>query len=158
MILYFAYGSNLDCGQMRARCPSAQFVCCAVLKDHVLAFTRDSLKRGCGVADVIPQMGHDVWGVIYQIEDQDLAALDKSEGYRPGRDPERNSYNRDDNVRVVAEDEERQPMRVSTYFAVKQPGPHRPSRAYMRQIIDGAESWNLPPDYIAELEHVEAAP
>ena len=40
MMLYFAYGSNLDCGQMRSRCPSTQFVCRAVLKDHSLAFTR----------------------------------------------------------------------------------------------------------------------
>ena len=153
-IWYFAYGSNLDFVQMRGRCPTAQFVCRAVLKDHVLAFTSRSAQRNCGVADVAAQKGHDVWGAVYQIEDQDLAVLDDCEGYRPGRDPQRNAYNRDDNVRVVAENDERQPMNVSTYFAVKQPAPPLPSEAYMRQIIDGAKFWKLPPQYLEELQRI----
>ncbi|MGO8750443.1 MAG: gamma-glutamylcyclotransferase family protein [Thermoguttaceae bacterium] len=154
IIWYFAYGSNLDFVQIRGRCPSAEYVCRAVLKNHVLAFTRRSTTRRCGVADVIPEHGHDVWGVIYQIKDTDLVALDGNEGFKPARPPEANVYNRDDKVHVLAENDERQPMTVSTYFATKQPTPPRPSEAYMRQIIDGAKFWKLPPQYIEELQRV----
>ena len=61
MPLYFAYGSNLHWPQMKERCPSARFHCVAKLKDHRLAFTRKSISRDCGVADVVPEQGHDVW-------------------------------------------------------------------------------------------------
>jgi hypothetical protein len=56
-MLTFAYGSNMDWNQMRERCPSSRFVGIAVLRDHKLAFTRKSLKRGCGVADLIAEGG-----------------------------------------------------------------------------------------------------
>jgi hypothetical protein len=151
---YFAYGSNLDYVQMRARCPSAQYVCRAVLKDHAVAFTRPSIARNCGVADVIQQKGHDVWGVIYLMEDRDLAALDSHEGFQADRDPDRNAYNRQDHVRVVAENDLKQVMKVSVYLAVKRPNAPRPSEAYMRQIIDGAKFWKLPITYIEELQRV----
>ncbi len=151
-IWYFAYGSNLDYVQLRGRCTSAQYVCRAVLRDHILAFTRPSTTRNCGVADVVPQKGHHMWGVVYLLDDRDLAALDSAEGYQPGRDPERNAYNRKDHVRVAAENDLKQALRVSLYIAVKRPSPPRPSEAYMRQIIDGAKFWKLPLTYIEELQ------
>jgi gamma-glutamylcyclotransferase len=158
MIWYFAYGSNLDYVQMRGLCPTAQFVCRAVLKEHVLAFTRLSTNRKCGVADVVPQAKHDVWGVIYQFEDQDLAALDGNEGYRPGRSAQRNSYNRVSNLQVLAENDGQQPMKVFTYFAVKQKNPPPPSKQYMRQIIHGAKFWQLPQSYLQELQQIKVVP
>ena len=63
-MLYFAYGSMMDLGEMRGRCTSAKFVAVAKLPDHSLQFTRRSIKRGCGVADVVPEPGRDVWGVV----------------------------------------------------------------------------------------------
>ena len=89
-MLYFAYGSNMNWLQMQDRCPSARFLCRAVLPDYKLAFTRKSIKRGCGVADVVPAPGQTAWGVVYEISNLDVENLDRSEGYRPGR--ERNSY------------------------------------------------------------------
>jgi gamma-glutamylcyclotransferase (GGCT)/AIG2-like uncharacterized protein YtfP len=151
-VWYFAYGSNLDFVQFRARCPSAQYVCRAVLRDHILAFTRPSTMRNCGVADVVPQEGHDVWGVVYLLEDRDLSALDAVEGFQSDRDPDRNAYNRKDHVRVAAENDTKQALRVSLYIAVKRPNPPRPSEAYMGHIIDGAKFWKLPITYIEELQ------
>jgi gamma-glutamylcyclotransferase len=89
-MLYFAYGSNMNWQQMQNRCPSARFFGIALLPDHKLAFTRKSIKRGCGVADAAPTQNHNVWGIVYEITAQDIEALDKSEGYMPGR--EKNSY------------------------------------------------------------------
>jgi hypothetical protein len=70
---------------MKHRCPSAEFYGIAVLLDHQLAFTRYSKGRDCGVADAIPQKGSCVWGVVYEISDQEISPLDKSEGFRSGR-------------------------------------------------------------------------
>lgn len=92
LMLYFAYGSNLDFAQMRQRCPSAKFVSIAKLPDHRLDFTRKSLTRGCGVADVVPELGRAVWGVVFAVEETDIGSLDASEGYRPGRPDTENSY------------------------------------------------------------------
>jgi len=56
-MLNFAYGSNMNWNQMRERCPSSRFVGIAVLRDHKLAFTRESVNHGCGVADVVAEDG-----------------------------------------------------------------------------------------------------
>jgi len=156
MPLYFAYGSNLDCGQMRERCPSARFVCVAKLKDYGLAFTRKSTKRGCGVADAVSKTGCDVWGVVYEIDDQDLAQLDRCEGYHPGKPEKEDSYNRRERV-VLDGGDEHKPLTVMTYFAVGECNPPPPNKQYMGQIIEGAKFWRLPAEYIKELERVEVA-
>jgi gamma-glutamylcyclotransferase (GGCT)/AIG2-like uncharacterized protein YtfP len=82
-MLYFAYGSNVDWAQMNQRCPLAKFVCRAKLPAHRLAFTLKSATRDCGVADVLPDQTKDVWGVVYELPDNQLKNLDKREGYRP---------------------------------------------------------------------------
>jgi hypothetical protein len=153
-VWYFAYGSNLDFVQFRARCPSAQYVCRAALHDHVLAFTRPSIARNCGVADVVQKKSSVVWGVIYLLEDRDLSALDAIEGYQPDREQSRNAYIRHDSYRVAAENDAKQTMKVTIYIAVKVPGAPRPSEAYLRQIIDGAKFWKLPLTYIEELQRI----
>jgi hypothetical protein len=66
-MLYFAYGSNMDWGQMKGRCPSVRFVGVAKLPDHRLVFTRKSVNRGCGVADVVRDAGGGVWGAVFEI-------------------------------------------------------------------------------------------
>ena len=77
----FAYGSNLDPIQLWERCPRAHVRAQAVLRDHVLAFTRFSEVRQCGVADVVAQPGAQVRGLLLELDDADLAALDDYEGH-----------------------------------------------------------------------------
>ena len=156
MALTFAYGSNMDWTQMRARCPSVEFVCIAVLKDHRLAFTRRSVNRGCGVSDVLPVEGRYVWGIVYKISEPDQLELDKSEGFRTDRPYERNSYNR--HIHIVGRDgDETKPLSVEIYFAVPQDNPPLPNQEYKGLILSGARHWHLPADYIAELECIEVA-
>jgi hypothetical protein len=69
-MLYFAYGSNMNWDEMRERCPYARVFVAAVLRAHKLAFTRESDRRGCGVADAVPQDGSEVWGVVDEITDK----------------------------------------------------------------------------------------
>lgn len=153
-MLYFACGSNMDWAQMKERCPSVRFVGVAKLPEHRLAFTRKSTKRGCGVADLVRDAGREVWGVVFEIPDLELGALDETEGYRPGRD--KNSYWRRECM-VFLDDDDGRPLTVAIYFAEPQANPPLPSKAYKDLILAGARHWNLPADYIAQLQGTEVA-
>ena len=71
--LYFAYGSNLNIKQMQARCPSAEGVCPATLPGWRLAERQ--------YADVEEAENEYVHGALYRISAEDLAKLDRYEGY-----------------------------------------------------------------------------
>src|SRR6476646_280590 len=71
---YFAYGSNLCVNQMSRRCPNAADPRPATLADH------DWLINERGVATVEPFDGSQVHGVVWQLDDHDLATLDRAEG------------------------------------------------------------------------------
>ncbi|MEA1050461.1 gamma-glutamylcyclotransferase family protein [Lamprobacter modestohalophilus] len=72
-MLYFAYGANTHRAQMAHRCPGASFLSQAVLRDHELVFR--------GVADIRTATDKTVTGALWDIDEQDLAALDRFEGY-----------------------------------------------------------------------------
>ena len=155
-MLYFAYGSNLDWDQMRERCTSPVFLFKAQLPGgYRLAFTRYSTKRRCGVSDVVEDPQGTVWGVVYEFGDDDLARLDRSEGYREGRSA--NSYWRR-SITVVKDGLPGHEFDVESYFAEQQPDTPRPSQDYVDHIIRGAIYWELPADYIAGLTKIPTAP
>lgn len=153
-MLYFAYGSNMDWGQMKERCPAARFVGAAVLRDYRLAFTRRSVNRGCGVSDAVPDEGKAVWGVVYEIPDADMGRLDVAEGYRPGRTT--NSYWRKE-CHVFINGDDKQPMAVLSYFGDPQENPPPPNSKYRNLLLLGARRWQLPDAYIKQLEMIEVA-
>jgi gamma-glutamylcyclotransferase len=80
VMLVFAYASNLDAVQMRARCPSARAAGPARLEGHALAFGGFSARWGGAVASVVRSRGHAVEGLLYALTAADLAALDGFEG------------------------------------------------------------------------------
>lgn len=153
-MLYFACGSNMNWEQMRSRCPSARFVGIALLPGYTLAFTRRSAKWGCGVADIVPQEGKNVWGVVYEISDYDQGKLDKFEGFDSAR--EKNAYRRHEFL-VFLNGNGNEPLTVWTYVAEKELNPPRPSAEYKDQILSGARWWHLPEQYIRELEQIEVS-
>ena len=127
---YFAYGSNLCVRQMARRCPDAADPRPAVLSDH------DWLINQRGVATVEPFTGNQVHGVLWQLSDHDLAALDSAEGV-PVR------YRRDE--LTVHTDDGPAPAWVYIDHRVT-PGPPRPG--YLPKIIDGAVQHGLPQRWI----------
>jgi gamma-glutamylcyclotransferase len=155
-MLYFAYGSNMESAQMKCRCPSAKFVCRAKLPAHRLAFTLKSARRDCGVADVLPDQAKDVWGIVYELPDNELKNLDKKEGYRPGRPNDQNKYTREDHYGWREGDAKRR-LLVSIYRGHPQPNPPLPDSSYKKLIVEGAKHWQLPPDYIQELKSIQTA-
>ena len=95
-----------------------------------------------------------VWGAVFQLSELDVGALDKSEGYRPGR--EKNSYWRRECM-VFLDGDENRPVTAQTYFADPQPNPPLPNEAYKVLILAGARYWHLPAGYVAELEAIEVS-
>jgi len=151
-VRYFAYGSNMNWAQMTERCPSARFVGAASLRDHRLAFTRKSIKRGCGVSDAVPAEGQVVWGAVFEIDDCDVGRLDAAEGYKPGRP--KNAYRREERSVLL---ENGQLLTAAVYFGEPQEAPPLPNQEYKDLILSGAQQWGLPQAYVRQLEAIEVA-
>lgn len=158
-ILYFAYGSNLSLEQMRDRVESEpKVVGEAYLVNHRLGFTIYSSKtwKG-GVADIVPEAGSKVWGAIYELREEQLEKIDHYEGYKKGRAPVENFYNRTE-VEVV--DKKGVKQTCLTYQAKVEDEKrrkylyHRPSEKYYEVIRKGGEDHGLPQEFY---EHLKVA-
>jgi gamma-glutamylcyclotransferase (GGCT)/AIG2-like uncharacterized protein YtfP len=139
---YFAYGSNMSAAVMGSACPRHRFLGRARLPGHRFAFTRRSVRTGTGVADIVADTGSEVWGALYELADEDLAALDRKEG--AGWAYERRE------VRVYTDDGSRH--RAIAYVVIEK-SPHEvpPSEDYARQLVEAGRERALPADYLAAL-------
>jgi gamma-glutamylcyclotransferase (GGCT)/AIG2-like uncharacterized protein YtfP len=157
-MLYFAYGSNLDVDQMRARVPDVRVVGLALLRDHRLTFPLRSEIWGGGAAGVTHAHGGSVWGALYEVSEEGLTALDRYEGWK-GPGDHHNLYERDlATVELTRPDDGSVPRRVRayTYFA-RTLNPTPPTRRYLDTLLKGARHHRLPAEYIEWLESVEVA-
>jgi len=152
-VLYFAYGSNLDPDQMRTRCPGHRVVGVGALHDHRLTFPRWTERWEGGAASIQPAHGPVVWGVLYELDDEDLAALDRAEGFHAPGDPH-NAYERETmSVELVRPADGSIPRRVRAQVYVARPAnPAPPSRRYLDTIVRGARHHRLPAEWIEALE------
>jgi gamma-glutamylcyclotransferase (GGCT)/AIG2-like uncharacterized protein YtfP len=142
--LYFAYGSNLDVEQMRARCPNAQPRFRALLEAHGLEFTHWSQRWRGGAADVIADAQRRVWGAVYEMGAGDFEALDPFEsGY--------------DRVELVVRGDDGRAHAVTSY-AVRAKRSFAPHPEYLGKILRWGEHWRFPPEYLEQLRRRVAAP
>ena len=141
--LYFAYASNMEPRRFRRLCPGGTVVGPARLPGHRLAFSRYSRQRRGGSADVVPDPESQVWGVLYEVDEGDLAAMDRSENVPA-------AYHREVVTAVDGAGEQRQAV---TYVA-NRTGDFLPHKEYLRVIVQGAEARGLPPEYIESLKQI----
>lgn len=147
MHLYFAYGSNLDQGQMRDRCPDSELVDpSAYLDGYRLGFTWYSRVWSCGVADVVLADACKVWGFVYRLSDEDLEQLDYYENYP-------NSYTR---FRVCVNSETGTYPDAWVYEVVNKSEFVPPSTLYISIIRSAAERY-FPPDYLEAVDQINLA-
>jgi hypothetical protein len=158
-MLYFAFGSNLDPEQMRQRCPAHRQIGVAVLRDHKLVFPIFSESWDGGVASLQLSHGNDVWGVLHELGEEDLRALDACEGFRGPGDPH-NLYERQHVwVELVRPEDGSVPRRVKAEaYLAHTANPSAPSRRYMEAVQRGARAHKLPDDYIAVLAKIPVLP
>jgi gamma-glutamylcyclotransferase (GGCT)/AIG2-like uncharacterized protein YtfP len=133
-VLHFAYGSNMDVGTMRRRCPGARLEGRAVLPGYRFMIMRD------GYATVVPASGGRVHGVLWRLTPRDLAALNAYEGL------DRGLY-RAVPLPVVAERQ----RRAALVFVATSRVRGRPRSGYMELVMAAARDAALPPDYVRSL-------
>jgi len=103
--------------------------------------------------DIVKDDQSQVWGIVYEINEIDIEKLDKNEGFVPGR--QRNAYQRIECV-VCENGDENKSITVNTYEVVeKAPKTILPNQAYKSLIVNGAEFWNLPEDYLDLLKLIK---
>lgn len=76
--LYIAYGSNLNLAQMKHRCPTAEVVDTAELKNWRLWFRGGAHSA---VATIERERGFSVPVLVWRIQPRDELALDRYEGW-----------------------------------------------------------------------------
>jgi hypothetical protein len=136
MTLYFAYGANMECAAMRARCPAAAALGPALLRGwrYVIASGYGSVARASGAG---------VFGVLWRLTPRDLAALNIFESLDSGL------YRR---AMLTVELDGR---RARALVYVGRPGGRpRPMPGYQERLVVAASEWHLPPRYIEELRRL----
>jgi hypothetical protein len=136
MMLHFAYGANMHRAIMRRHAPAAQPIGAAALADHRFIVTAD------GYASVAPALAHAVHGVLWRITPRDRVTLDAWENvagklYRAEILPVRHA-------------DRLQPALV---YIARSCRTGLPKAGYMEIVVAAARAWQLPADYIADLQH-----
>jgi hypothetical protein len=131
----------------RENCPSMRFVGPARIPDRRLAFDRRSMHSGTGVANITEAPGLTVWGALYEIDPDDLVAIDRKEGAGW-------AYVRTD-IEVILNDPEsgtRVRHEAVTYVVAKPESDEvPPSQEYLDGLIRGATECGLPDLYLTFL-------
>lgn len=142
----FAYGSNMLSARLRERCPSVRPLGVAHLTGHELRWHKRSMD-GSGKCDVVPVNDYRaVFGVVFEIDASEKAALDQAEGLGHG-------YEQKDATVILNGDA----VAVSIYFATRTDSALMPYTWYKALVVAGAKEHGLPTPYIASLEAVEAS-
>jgi gamma-glutamylcyclotransferase (GGCT)/AIG2-like uncharacterized protein YtfP len=131
---YFAYGANMDTGQMAHRCPGAERVGVAVLREYRVLMNAD------GVATVVPCERGSVFGLLWRLTAGDVEALDSYEGVA-------SRHYRREYVTVDARGDQIQAL---VYVATNMT-PGKPRPGYLEGVLKAASDIGLPEAYLAEL-------
>jgi hypothetical protein len=146
-IQYFAYGSNMLSERLKARCPSARACGTACADGYTLSFTKKS-SDGSGKATLYTEAGRQAFGVVFELDEDDLKNLDKAEGVGNGYDRIGGYW-----VRVQASGEQ---MKTVTYLASPEyiDQSLKPYDWYLSLVLAGARQHGLPSEYIEALAAV----
>jgi cation transport regulator ChaC len=135
MMLYFAYGSNMNRALMRRHCPGATELGTAALFGCRFVITTD------GYASIVPRSGGRVHGVLWRLTVRDLAALNSYECIESGLYSKLTLPVRKAGRRVAA-----------TVYVARSRNAGRPKPGYLDVILDAAREWSLPAPYVRSLQ------
>ncbi len=144
---YFAYGSNMSLARLRQRVPSVQRLGTALLRHHDLRFHKQG-RDGSGKCDAFftGRLSDAIHGVLYHIEPEGKAVLDRIEGLGAGYDEKR--------IELVHEGGA---LEAVTYVATHIGNDLQPFEWYLEHVLVGAREAQLPGHYVDELARTAAA-
>ena len=145
-MLYFSYGSFLDFETLKKHCPSAKVVTRAVIPNWEVQFNFMSKTYNGGVTGIEPALNHVVYGVVYEVSEEEMIYLDTIEGVPAG------IYYRH-TITVVKDNGEI--LKAYTYRTTNPRGPFKPTKRYVGLMIKGAKEHGIDSDYVRKLESIE---
>ncbi|NTV28771.1 MAG: hypothetical protein HGA80_01685 [Candidatus Omnitrophica bacterium] len=123
---------------LEERCPGAVFIGVGILDGFWLVYDGFSTRWGGAVANIIPSRQDEVWGGLFQLTEDQLAALDAYEG-----SPKYYQRRQVEILRPGIKD------KVLAWIYYRQPqAAGVPSKRYLETVIRGARDCRLPEDYI----------
>ena len=140
MALYAAYGTNLDPDQMRERCPHSPSRGAGWLVGWRLTFGGEDLGWEGALATVVEDVADQVFVMVYDVPEQDEAALDTWEGADSG-------LYRKIRVRVHTLDQDV----LAWVYVLDAFEGGLPSARYLGVLSDAAEKAGAPHDYVTDL-------
>ena len=144
---YYAYGSNMSSDYIRDYCPSAKFVARAMLANFHIEFRRYSTNLSGGISSIIEAPGERVYGVLYDIAEEELLALDVLENVPEG------IYRRD---RFLVMREDNQWVAADLYRVSNPDGPYTPAKSYVDYMVAGAKEHGIDAVYTDALVELRA--
>lgn len=142
----FMYGSNLLKSRLQARVQNwnGRYQR-GILSGYELRFNKRSQLQVVA-ANVMPRSTHQVWGILVELDADDLEQMDIYEGYP-------NHYNR---VQLPIRLEDTGEVMAYVYVAnpTKILEGHSPRREYLNYVLQGALSCGLPLNYIRRVERL----
>jgi gamma-glutamylcyclotransferase (GGCT)/AIG2-like uncharacterized protein YtfP len=147
-MLYFAYGANMDPDHMARRVPGARVVGPGRLDGFRLEFNVYSTEWAGGAANLeLDEDGH-TWGVLWEVDEQDLNGLDAFQGHPT-------FFRRED----VAIDGPEGAVVAWTYRVAHQAGTYvRPTDAYVRSLHSAIRVQGLPPEALDMVDRAARPP
>jgi cation transport regulator ChaC len=148
---YFAYGSNMLRERLLKRVPGATLIGLASGRGRVLRFHKKS-SDGSAKCDLAATQREDdqVWGVLFEIPEDQIAVLDDAEGLGKG-------YAR---ATIQVRREDGQAVDSAVYLAT--PGAVEPTLKpydwYRSLVVAGARQNNLPGPYVEAIEATPSVP
>lgn len=134
----FAFGSNMDEGQLLSRCSQASLLGKAVLNDYKFIINER------GVASIIEETGSYVEGVIWLLTKSDEVNLDRHEGIGKG-------YYYKKNIIVITELEPKREIETRVYLATNQT-IGKPREGYLEKILNAAAKFKFNLDYVEKIK------
>lgn len=133
-VLYFAYGSNADPERFRSRVGPWSSRQLAWLDDYRLRFANSVRSEGGGGAVVDECEGAVVDGVLFEISEEQMTAMDREE-FDPTRDQAGSGRRLSLDVRTAAGI-----VRAELYSVEDDGGRCAPSAVYLGHILTGLEA------------------
>ena len=149
---YFAYGSNMNPGQIAERCSAARVVCVASLMGYRLAFYGRNRVWDGGQETVVQALGQQVRGVLYELSFGDAASLDVWSSVRLDGGGAYFHYP------VLVRDAAGREHTAVLYKKDVLGPPVPPSSQYLAHIVAGAAANGLPDAYVQQLKNLQSVP
>lgn len=145
---YFAYGSNMNWGDLDRWCEHRGFspidsgttTQLGVIKNYKLTFNYNSISRKGGALNIVRHPGSEVGGVLFNINEEDYQKIVKKEGsiYRPIP------------VNVFLQNGEA--VGAKTFKAEDKTELYPPTDEYLEIVLVGAEHFGLREKFILKIK------